>query len=861
MPLRSKKYSQKIKVIKYKEEGKEIEFVKSEPKCSGSKKPKKIATEELLDQPSTSVVQEDVRTYVSRKTKEREGWETVQPSMLRARIEEMCPSTWECCFCGKETMHIIYCPDCGPTAYYCETCCTKLHSVVLFHKPCVWKNDMYVPYENSSETCIGREDHKECPTTYTKILAVISLSGHQHKINMQFCKCEKESITLVRYRLWPSSPETPRVAFDFKLMELAVVLQLEGHLSLKSFCDAIIQSQNGFPVMVRPDEVKDIYKSLVGDSFNEYRFHRSQFNNREMYEENHIESTNECPICSESEVTKILSLDGNFGLVHKKSSGEGSGIPRRKERFFMDQDKVDAFVSTYGLDTKKQSINCSDFQAGNIIRSKKKTDKLDITGLFGSVCQHDIPQIFLNLKHGERLAYSVHLLQHLVDNSEQDERPGTIMYDIACSLKRHLQKENKDLQAYFKFVVPVFHSYAHNMACQLEYGQRFVEGTGLNDGEGVERLWSYLRKFSSITKEMTVSNRQHLIVDALEHYSNRIKEKLGERLKAMLEKAKKIQETRDVYTAVEAKHDGSSSEWFLLWKELSRSGRQVSVTLTPDERYCWLSNQIVTQRTMLADSLDEDEKILLKGHIQKTESELKKAKKTLQLDVQSLDARKEELSESAKNKLRHGHLKKLQMFANERQYILSLLKKYFDGQEMTKRISKQLSSNSERIKKCLKEFNSNFSESFSFAEVSIPTAAIYKDLEITAILDDGKIKACQAYSLHQHAMEQEHMTNTEIKALLKYIDDTNQKLLNLIVESKQEDRYQIGRKHMLMMFKLKAEELWIRYLLSLSEFSAKSAESQIHSFIDMPLQTDFVDIDCIFGEVSDLSESDESDTE
>lgn len=32
---------------------------------------------------------------------------------------------------------------------------------------------------------------------------------------------------------------------------------------------------------------------------------------------------------------------------------------------------------------------------------------------------------------------------------------------------------------------------------------------------------------------------------------------LGERLKAMLEKSKKIQqETRDVFTAVEAKHDG-----------------------------------------------------------------------------------------------------------------------------------------------------------------------------------------------------------------------------------------------------------------------------------------------------------------
>ena len=64
-----------------------------------------------------------------------------------------------------------------------------------------------------------------------------------------------ESVTLVRYSLWPSSPEALRIAFDFKLMELAVGLQFEGHLSLKAFCDAIIQSQIGFPVMVRPDEV------------------------------------------------------------------------------------------------------------------------------------------------------------------------------------------------------------------------------------------------------------------------------------------------------------------------------------------------------------------------------------------------------------------------------------------------------------------------------------------------------------------------------------------------------------------------------------------------------------------------------
>lgn len=42
--------------------------------------------------------------------------------------------------------------------------------------------------------------------------------------------------------------------------------------------------------------------------------------------------------------------------MHKKSSRQGTGIPRRKEKKFMDQDKVETFVSAYGQDAKKQSI-------------------------------------------------------------------------------------------------------------------------------------------------------------------------------------------------------------------------------------------------------------------------------------------------------------------------------------------------------------------------------------------------------------------------------------------------------------------------------------------------------------------------
>lgn len=50
---------------------------------------------------------------------------------------------------------------------------------------------------------------------------------------------------------------------------------------------------------------------------------------------------------------------------------------------------------------------------------------------------------------------------------------------------------------------------------------------GLSDGEGMERLWSYLRLFNKMTKEMTPEHRTDLLVDALLHHTNKVKVKLG----------------------------------------------------------------------------------------------------------------------------------------------------------------------------------------------------------------------------------------------------------------------------------------------------------------------------------------------
>jgi hypothetical protein len=47
------------------------------------------------------------------------------------------------------------------------------------------------------------------------------------------------------------------------------------------------------------------------------------------------------------------------------------------------------------------------------------------------------------------------------------------------------------------------------------------------DGEVMERLWSYLRLFRKMTKEMTASHREDILSDALYFYAKKQRSKIG----------------------------------------------------------------------------------------------------------------------------------------------------------------------------------------------------------------------------------------------------------------------------------------------------------------------------------------------
>lgn len=66
------------------------------------------------------------------------------------------------------------------------------------------------------------------------------------------------------------------------------------------------------------------------------------------------------------------------------------------------------------------------------------------------------------------------------------------------------------------YILTVGSSVIHNV--KLSMNPRYKEGFGLTDGEVLERLWSFLRRFCKMTKEMRPSHRIDVLTDALLHY-------------------------------------------------------------------------------------------------------------------------------------------------------------------------------------------------------------------------------------------------------------------------------------------------------------------------------------------------------
>jgi len=93
--------------------------------------------------------------------------------------------------------------------------------------------------------------------------------------------------------------------------------------------------------------------------------------------------------------------------------------------------------------------------------------------------------------------------------------PMLIGYDIGCGFTSTClaseKVSGKFQKSGMRFSVGSFHGHAHARKCQLDWHPLYIEGTGLEDLETCERLFSGSNMLARCTRQASVYNRKELI--------------------------------------------------------------------------------------------------------------------------------------------------------------------------------------------------------------------------------------------------------------------------------------------------------------------------------------------------------------
>ncbi|KIL54725.1 hypothetical protein M378DRAFT_92014 [Amanita muscaria Koide BX008] len=94
-------------------------------------------------------------------------------------------------------------------------------------------------------------------------------------------------------------------------------------------------------------------------------------------------------------------------------------------------------------------------------------------------------------------------------------------YDIMCAFSITLERSSigkKARDANLKGIVPSFHGYAHNRACQLEWHPLYTNGVGLEDFEECEHTLSQSNQLAAVTRLATPYHRHQQINEFFLHH-------------------------------------------------------------------------------------------------------------------------------------------------------------------------------------------------------------------------------------------------------------------------------------------------------------------------------------------------------
>ncbi|KAG2212553.1 hypothetical protein INT45_014315 [Circinella minor] len=354
-----------------------------------------------------------------------------------------------------------------------------------------------------------------CPEKEFRFVRCIFKCGIRH-FRIQHCKkCKDHSlpVVLMRRQLFPLTPKNPNVAIHIEQIRSMHLMHYICRTSIHAISEwAKAEYHYQLPIPAS-------FKQRLSEALPMYA--RMMLNLEKGHKElSNLESG--CPACKYMDGPKTVAADGNFQLTRYSRENE-----RSKDINYQGQEEVDRHWADEG---------CSNFQELNKKGGSKRY--LDQTGVFACTCGHGYPLVAMDMTTpGETFGYILSCLKQVV----QMPHYGTnirICYDVGCKLRTSLEKtESLACIKNVPIAVGIFHILNHSPACQLSCHPRVNAGWGLQDGEHLERMWSNLSGFISMTRSMSSLNRRLTISTALEFYAQQKIDNIGINLKRKFRRA------------------------------------------------------------------------------------------------------------------------------------------------------------------------------------------------------------------------------------------------------------------------------------------------------------------------------------
>ncbi|KAA1103498.1 hypothetical protein PGT21_019702 [Puccinia graminis f. sp. tritici] len=383
------------------------------------------------------------------------------------------------------------------------------------------------------------------PHTLTKrFVDLVDIIGQQ-RVKLPFCRCTPDAVRLLQQGYLAGSPMQPQTAFSMRLMIFHNDLWNHCHIGSMPFTLALqdwLEPRSGrlfAKNSKNPRELRKPFSSAV-DMFRELNdmSHSLVMSSLQLSEQQRLACVS-CPACfgpqppnanqypTATRDSLILCLDGNFQHRHHAKASRDEAI--RSHRFFIQPNEVEnmkAEIRIKEMENKPpaQADRCADaHKAADDKRNESTWKGCDDTGLMGCCCRHDSVVYVANIyKSGEQRSLPCALIKKVLTAIEPNRQVG-ILYDIGCSLNKFIAI--RDLfgpdRSRIKFATSIFHAYVHNWLCQLEYNPRYNVGWGLSDGEGLERMWSYLSPLVSPLRYATRNHRLAAISHRLKYHNFR----------------------------------------------------------------------------------------------------------------------------------------------------------------------------------------------------------------------------------------------------------------------------------------------------------------------------------------------------